>query len=458
MESIYFLKKSNLKAILISILVSFHLFFWDIKFANVYGFRETICFVHLFIIYDLCKNNFLLLKNNKKNLLIISLFSLLIFIHQYANSYFDQTQLKIHNIFGILGLYLMLLLVYFYYKLILINLKFIIIFFLSILFLSYFISDLKLTSTWEIENLCSAKFHFVNKHIFAENSHFGMMFGAVVGYLIYYYKNINILLFFLLFAAIFSIMFLEASTTLYFSFLLSLIIIFILDSKFAIKKILISFAIFATIFSLLNPKLNCFVKIKDTVVASNVLIKEKTKIKEEIFSKGLERIKKDKVVIINKLFNKNIHYSKLPTKQFPTLFNLSTAVFVNSLNIAYETLKGRPLGWGLNRYENAFDYYMFGNIVTPYFYHEVYTLNYNDGSSNFSKIITEFGWFSFLLIPIFFSFLFTKKMSTINKIFFLVLVGTQLVRGAGFFSGGFIFALIIILFTVFNFYEKNYEE
>ena len=54
--------------------------------------------------------------------------------------------------------------------------------------------------------------------------------------------------------------------------------------------------------------LNCFVKIKDTVVASNLLVNDKTKIKEEIFIDGLERIKKDKVVIINELFNKNIHY------------------------------------------------------------------------------------------------------------------------------------------------------
>ena len=57
-------------------------------------------------------------------------------------------------------------------------------------------------------------------------------------------------------------------------------------------------------------------------------------------------------------------------------------ILLNALNISFETLKNRPLGWGLNRYEYAFDYYMFNYIVKPYWYHEVYTLNYNDGSAN----------------------------------------------------------------------------
>ena len=116
------------------------------------------------------------------------------------------------------------------------------------------------------------------------------------------------------------------------------------------------------------------------------------------------------------------------------------------------------MGWGLNRYENAFDYYMFNQIVIPYFYHEVYTLNYNDGSANISKLTTEFGWPILIFFPIFLFFLFSKKIPNELKIFFVSLIITQLIRGAGYFNGGFAFSLIFVLFTVFNFFEKNYEK
>ena len=137
--------------------------------------------------------------------------------------------------------------------------------------------------------------------------------------------------------------------------------------------------------------------------------------------------------------------------------NLSSAVFLNSLNIALETSLSRPVGWGLNRYENAFDYYLSNEIIIPYLYHEVYTLNYNDGSANLSKLFTEFGVLALILIPIILSFVFTKNMSNENKIFFLSIIFTQLVRGAGYFNGGFLFSLIIIIFTTINI-KKNYAK
>ena len=92
-----------------------------------------------------------------------------------------------------------------------------------------------------------------------------------------------------------------------------------------------------------------------------------------------------------------------------------------------ETNLSRPIGWGLNRYENAFNYYM-GNEVVPYLYTEVYTLNYNDGSSNLSKILTEFGILSLILFPLILFFAFTNNMSKENKIFFLSIIFTQLVK------------------------------
>ena len=145
----------------------------------------------------------------------------------------------------------------------------------------------------------------------------------------------------------------------------------------------------------------------------------------------------------------------MPRQNPSFTFNLSTAVLLNAVNISFETLKNRPFGWGLNRYEYAFDYYMFNNIVVPYWYHEVYTLNYNDGSANIPKLITEFGIISFLLIPITIMFFINRKIKTELKIFILVLILTQLIRGAGFFNGGFMFSLIFMIFTVFSFFKKN---
>jgi len=129
--------------------------------------------------------------------------------------------------------------------------------------------------------------------------------------------------------------------------------------------------------------------------------------------------------------------------------------FLNALNISFTTLHHKPFGWGLNMYEYAFDLYMFDQRVYPYHYHEVFTLNYNDGSANIPKLITEFGLFSFILIPIFFIFIFSKKISPQNKIFFGTLILTQLLRGAGYFNGGFGFSIIFMCFTVFNFYNKK---
>ncbi len=99
---------------------------------------------------------------------------------------------------------------------------------------------------------------------------------------------------------------------------------------------------------------------------------------------------------------------------------------------------------------------MFNHIVIPYVYHEVYTLNYNDASANLPKLFTEFGIFTFLLFPLLIIFLFSKNISTDKKVFFLGIICTQLVRGAGYFNGGFLFSLIIILYTVLNL-KKNEE-
>ena len=168
--------------------------------------------------------------------------------------------------------------------------------------------------------------------------------------------------------------------------------IFILEPKFFLKKLVYYLAITSLAFIFLNStekySANCQNKIQETLVAFS-LVEEKVS-KENTQSKKIENPRKIDERI------KKVRNNELPVSNHHFRFNLTTSVFINAINISIETLKERVFGWGLNRYESAFDFYMHNQIVIPYFYHEVYTLNYNDGSANLPKLITEFGCLSII--------------------------------------------------------------
>jgi hypothetical protein len=130
--------------------------------------------------------------------------------------------------------------------------------------------------------------------------------------------------------------------------------------------------------------------------------------------------------------------------------DLSSAVFVNSLNIAKVTITERPFGWGLNRYEAAYTKYAINNkpIYKLDEYHSKlfeWNLNIKDASSNFSKLITEFGVFSLIIFIYFTYFAFSNKASMQEKLFLNSLIITQFLRGAGYFNGGFLVCILIML-------------
>ena len=125
--------------------------------------------------------------------------------------------------------------------------------------------------------------------------------------------------------------------------------------------------------------------------------------------------------------------------------NLSSEVYKTSLIIAYNSIKNKPLGYGFNNYEKAFEI----NIkdVNPY-YQETYQLNTKDGSNNFSKLITEFGIFSFLFVYYLMNFFKNKEIDQSIKIFFFIAIFMQLfVRGFGYFNGGF----LLFVFYIYEF-------
>ena len=276
-----------------------------------------------------------------------------------------------------------------------------------------------------------------------------MMIGSVLGYYLFKVRLKNIFYLIVIYLSMLFLILLEPSTTLYFSLAVSLFLVTIYDFKFFIKKNIFFILIFLLTLYFNNLNNNCYFKIVDTVKGLNSVVNIDQ-------NKGVQ----EKTIPEKKIKEKKIEdIRNLPVKDYDLFIrlNLSSAVFLNSLNIALETSLSRPVGWGLNRYENAFDYYLSNEIIIPYLYHEVYTLNYNDGSANLSKLFTEFGVLALILIPIILSFVFTKNMSNENKIFFLSIIFTQLVRGAGYFNGGFLFSLIIIIFTTINI-KKNYAK
>ena len=571
MSYTYQLKIINFKIVFISILLSFHIFFWDVKFYGGYGLRELIILADFYLFYDFYKKSFLPIKRNIKDLSVILILFFLFSVHLIFNIFYEGLLIDFNNLKSISGIFCLIFFVYFYYDLILKNFSLVVNFFIFIFLLSFLFSNFSESTISEINSICASKIKMTNKFIFQENSHLGMMLGSVFCYLIYDNKSKKIYFHTFLFLILTLIFFFAGSVTQYVSIAIGLIIVAILDIKFFFKKIFLNLLLLISILYSVNYyigqynevyKNKCLNKFFEsslsisTVIGYNILDKSKLdapktegltkdnfsllplvepkgilldprndggdavasastvdgevvvvrrdppakswlidndltagdvhslpplstssfitlEIPEQsllnfepstiyqIFKKSRKSNEKKKFLdniynFENEKISKDIKYENLKRKYPPIdLFNLTLSVVLNALNISFEALLHKPLGWGLNMYEYAFDLYMFDQRVYPYHYHEVFTLNYNDGSANIPKLITEFGLFSFILIPIFFIFLFSKKISPQNKIFFVTLILTQLLRGAGYFNGGFGFSIIFMCFTVFNFYNKK---
>ena len=81
--------------------------------------------------------------------------------------------------------------------------------------------------------------------------------------------------------------------------------------------------------------------------------------------------------------------------------------------------------------------------------------NSKDGSNNLVKIIVEFGFFGIVFYLFIFLFLINNKVSLELKLFYLPFVITQSLRGAGYFNGGFVLIVFLMIFTFIRVYKKN---
>ena len=425
------IKKKNL-FILFSLI--FFIFFWDIKFFKYFGFRELILISFPIFIYDISKNNFLNIKKNLKSFSLIFFVLLLVVFHLVFNIIYDDLRINLYNILSILGISYLIFFTYFYFSLIKENIFLINIIFLIVYVFTLIYSKLDLSTISVLKQTCLGLYKITNKSIFLENSHLAMMFVPCFSFLFFYFMNKNKILLLLFFLLSLTFFFLN-SVTLFFGLSIFLILSLIYNPKFFFKKILILFIILVFFFVLLNKStLNkgCYQKIISSYNITNYTFQDR-----RLLSSA------EREYLPGTLIKKN-DFS----------LNLSSAVFVNALEISFQTLNDRFFGWGLNRYENAFNYYMNNSLIIPYFV-EVYTLNYNDGSGNLPKLFTEFGILTFFIFPVIIKIMLVKSICVPNKIFFLTIIFIQMIRGAGYFNGGFVFALIFILFEVFGFYEKK---
>jgi hypothetical protein len=145
------------------------------------------------------------------------------------------------------------------------------------------------------------------------------------------------------------------------------------------------------------------------------------------------------------------------------IFNASSSTFYYSLLVIKNSLrKYNYVGVGINNYETAFnsaaeDLRWVIEDGDQQVHKYAASVNTKDGYNNFSKILVEFGILSLLLIPVFLKFMFSNKVNLFHKVFFSSLVITQLLKGAGYFNGGFIVAILFILIIIFDNDKINYS-
>ena len=165
-------------------------------------------------------------------------------------------------------------------------------------------------------------------------------------------------------------------------------------------------------------------------------------------SENLQHHEKDIDIIEG--YNKNFVNSL--SNLLDTSGSLSSGVYFHALMIAKKSIIERPFGWGLNRYDKAFDYFNKNTTSKETWYQDY---NNKDGTNNFIKLLVEFGVFTTLFYIFVFLFVRSNKISIELKLFYLPFIITQSLRGAGYFNGGFLLIILLMLFTYINVYKKN---
>ncbi len=517
-------------SLIILCLLSFF-FLWDIKlnlFENyILPLREIFYLLFLYLLIDYKK----LLKIK----LIKYLFIFFIFlIYNFYNFEFNFKILNInYNIISILFLFLIFLICNSYKKELLNKLHITFIIFIYIFLFSFFFSEIYTLNINEKSRLCGiVNFTIINKYVFLEPSHLGMVLTPFY-YYIFKVNKINIyqkliLLLFLIFIFIFFY-----SVTLLFSTFISFFLMLVIDYRFFLRNklfFLCQLSILVVPFFLNS----CFYKVSHAFEnLSNINVSLNGNVNDNGFESNIETIKIDKKFLditnndklnisaqivqvtntisnieenlnklsisgldnaeneknykelgkklteflrlkeklykkkiaqqlenfssaeINYLIKKNV--DEFPIENKSKINDHTTAVILNALNVALLSIKEKPLGWGFNNYQMAFNKYMLEKITPPF--REIYYLNYNDGSNNSIKLFVEFGIFSFLIFFNLLYFILNKNIPVSQRILFGGIIITQMARAAGYFNGGFVLCIIFTFVLNYQSFKKiDYEN
>ena len=477
------MSRSLYKIILNKYFVSFifvsHIFLWKFVYSKKNTPYETeFTFFQLkFLLLILLIPAFIKFLTELKNkdykfIKYFSFFCGFLFLHTGLNLYFDNQQITQVVLVKTVLLILIFIVAYYYYKEIIKNLDLIINIFLILFLLSCFISFFDyqkdapffcggVPDIFELTN----KIHVIDyagshvtkmivgnyakisfrEFIFLENSHLGMIAPGVLAYTIFrLFKNFN--KFNLITTILFFIICLfKSSTTLLMGFPTILIGIILFNFKQIPKKVIMIYLIIsAGCIYTLTTSYECKTRFNPSYGATNFFD------------------------------NKDYPDMDLTHDPSPTLKagSLSSAVTFNSLRIAKESILNKPFGWGANRYIDAYFHYNNIDFMDKFnisFYQskadlfkllpkdqltnrsiDVKLLNSSDASNNIVKMSVEFGVFVILIFLILFLYTINKSIPIEHKLFFIPLVGTQLIRGAGYFNSGFIFILLVVILLFLN--------
>ena len=341
--------------------------------------------------------------------------------------FFQSETFSLNYLFFIIGFFLILSVSDIYQEVFINNLDKIIYIFLFFFFLFLIIQILfQYISINDFDNICVGCFSYY-KIFFKENSHLAIIAPSVIFYLLFISKT-NILNSFLLICFI-VVCFLNPTLTLYIGVIFLIIFTFFFRIKTNnFQKIILIFLISLIIFHISSDK-TAQVKLFD--IKKNLL-----------FYIDYDKKIDSKDVIEH---NKKRDYKKK--------INLSTEIYKTSLIIAKNALIHKPLGYGFNNYNEAFNQFIHSIDVYNW---ETRGLNTKDGSNTFVKIVVEFGIFSVFFFYFLISFFFNRRIDNKIKIFVILPISIQLcIRGVGYFNGGFLLFSVIALFIWLDSNSRN---
>ena len=414
------------------------IFLWDVKIGYV-NFRYLILFLLLGIFNNLKTKIFFDIIFALKSFFIIFF---ILSAHILLNNFYEQKVFDYNLLLPVLFFSLIFLICEFYYKFIIknlfnINLLFVLIFIMSFFFNinkpsydTYFCGGIPFYSSLSTVEF---KIYFKN-NIFNENSHLGMIAPAVIFYSFFYTLNKNKYFIFFIFFIFFIICLITSSLTLLAGLALCIILFFIFNYKDMKFFLFFFFVILVLGLMLLLDKQQCSSKLKS--ISSHIT----NHITVDLSIKNIE--------------NKNLENKNLDMPKTSLFYSTTIAVYARAATIGLNSFLERPLGWGLNRYISAFEYYKV-TIPSQIGDNDINLLNTKDGANNFSKLIVEFGIFAFVILFFIFKYFISNKILIEEKLFFISIVVVQLSRGAGYFNGGFLLCMFIILISILTKLKKN---